>query len=436
MKIAIIGSGISGLTAFHLLRRKHDVTVFEAADWIGGHTHTVDVAEAKGTTPVDTGFIVFNQKTYPNFVKLLRELGVRFKNSDMSFSVRSQSSGIEYNGTSLDTLFAQRINLFRPRFLGMVRDILRFNREATAVARGAQIGAEVTLADFVRANRYSRAFVEDYIVPMGAAIWSAEPERMLEFPFLTFARFFDNHGMLTVDGRPQWLVVEGGSRTYVEALVRGQESRIRTRTPIAAVKRTSHGVEVTPNHGNTERFDEVVIAAHSDQALSMLVDASDEERSVLSAIPYQRNAVTLHTDTSILPQRKKCWAAWNYHRDGDARLGVTYWMNRLQSLPTRAPIFVTLNPTREIAADKFIRSFHYTHPLFDRKAVEAQQHLWRLQGRRHTWFAGSYFGHGFHEDALQSGLAAAEAVGGVRRPWQVAGESNRIALAPLLEAAE
>lgn len=411
MKIAIIGSGISGLTAFHLLRRKHDVTVFEAADWIGGHTHTVDVAEAKGTTPVDTGFIVFNQKTYPNFVKLLRELGVRFKNSDMSFSVRSQSSGIEYNGTSLDTLFAQRINLVRPRFLGMVRDILRFNREATAVAQGSQIGAEVTLADFVRANRYSRAFVEDYIVPMGAAIWSAEPERMLEFPFLTFARFFDNHGMLTVDGRPQWLVVEGGSRTYVEALVRGQESRIRTRTPIAAVKRTSHGVEVTPNHGNTERFDEVVIAAHSDQALSMLVDASDEERSVLSAIPYQRNAVTLHTDTSILPQRKKCWAAWNYHRDGDARLGVTYWMNRLQSLATTKDYCVTLNRDEAIAPQHVVQRFVYDHPIYTREGIAAQRKQDAINGVRHTWFCGAYFGYGFHEDGVNSALVVTRRFG-------------------------
>jgi predicted NAD/FAD-binding protein len=411
MKIAIIGSGISGLTAFHLLRRKHDVTVFEAADWIGGHTHTVDVADAKGTTPVDTGFIVFNQKTYPNFVKLLRELGVRWKNSEMSFSVRSQVSGIEYNGTSLDTLFAQRINLARPRFLGMVRDILRFNRKATAIARGGSIGADVTLADFVKANRYSRAFVDDYIVPMGAAIWSAEPERMLEFPFLTFARFFDNHGMLTVDDRPQWLVIEGGSRTYVEALVRGQDSRIRTRTPISAVKRTSHGVEVSPANGSTERFDEVVIAAHSDQALSMLVDASDEERSVLRAIPYQRNAVTLHSDTSILPQRKKCWAAWNYHRDGDARLGVTYWMNRLQSLATAKDYCVTLNRDEAIAPEHVVQRFVYDHPIYTREGIAAQPKQDAINGVRHTWFCGAYFGYGFHEDGVNSALAVTRRFG-------------------------
>lgn len=403
MKIAIVGAGVSGLTAWYLLRRRHDVTVFEAADWIGGHTHTVDVQDGARKLPVDTGFIVFNDRTYPNFVKLLRALDVPRKKSDMSFSVRCEESGVEYNGTSLDTLFAQRTNLLRPSFLGMVRDILRFNREATSFARnGSQ---PVTLGEFVKDRGYGSTFVDRYLIPMGAAIWSAEPERMLEFPFVTFARFFDNHGFLTVDDRPQWYVVDGGSRTYVERIVAGFEDRVRTSTPIEAVTRFSDRVEVVAAGRPAERFDEVVLAVHSDQALRMLTDPSAEERAILGAIPYQENAVTLHHDDSILPRTKKAWAAWNYLRDADDRLGVTYWMNRLQSLDATRQWCVTLNRDERIAAAAVERRFVYEHPIYTQGAIEAQRRQDLIQGTNRTFFAGAWLGYGFHEDGVKSALA-------------------------------
>lgn len=409
MKIAIVGAGVSGLTAWYLLRRRHEVTVFEAADWIGGHTHTVDVRDGERALAVDTGFIVFNDRTYPNFVKLLRALDVARKKSDMSFSVRCEDSGIEYNGTSLDTLFAQRRNLLRPSFLGMVRDILRFNREATAFARnGAQ---PITLGDFVSRKGYGSSFVDRYLIPMGAAIWSAEPERMLEFPFVTFARFFDNHGFLTVDDRPQWYVVDGGSRTYVERIVAGFEDRVRVSTPIEAVRRRSDRIEVVPAGRPAEHFDAVVLAVHSDQAFRMLADATDEERAILGAIPYQANSVTLHTDAAILPKTRKAWAAWNYHRDSDARLGVTYWMNRLQSLDATKEWCVTLNRDERIADAAVERRFVYEHPIYTQAAIDAQERSSRIQGRDRTFFAGAWLGYGFHEDGVKSGLTVASHFG-------------------------
>lgn len=403
MRIAIIGAGVSGLTTWYLLRRRHEITVFEAADWIGGHTHTVDVKDADRSLAIDTGFIVFNDRTYPNFVKLLRALDVPKKKSDMSFSVRCEASGIEYNGTSVDSMFAQRRNLLRPSFLSMVRDILRFNREATSFARNGS--TPLTVGEFVRRGKYGSSFVERYLVPMGAAIWSAEPERMLEFPFTTFARFFDNHGFLTVDDRPQWYVVDGGSRTYVEQLVRGYEDSIRTSTPIECVRRYADHVEVVPAGRPAERFDEVVLAVHSDQALRMLGDPSAEERAVLGAIPYQRNAVTLHTDASILPKKKKAWAAWNYHRDSEAHLGVTYWMNRLQSLDATKQWCVTLNRDSRIAAGEVSQRFVYEHPIYTQAALDAHARQDGIQGRERTFFAGAWLGYGFHEDGVKSALA-------------------------------
>ncbi len=409
MKIAIVGAGISGLTAWYLLRRHHEVTLFEANDWIGGHTHTVRVRDEDRELAVDTGFIVFNERTYPNFIRLLKALGVASQKSDMSFSVRCEDSGIEYNGTSLDTLFAQRRNLLRPSFLSMVRDILRFNRDATRFA--ANGSADITLGDFIREHGYGRSFVERYIVPMGAAIWSAEPSRMLEFPFPTFARFFDNHGFLTVDDRPQWYVVKGGSSTYVERLVAGFEDSVRTNCPIASVRRDADGVHVRTRGGTVERFDRVIIAAHSDQALRMLEDPSDAERAVLSAIPYQKNAVTLHTDSSILPRRRKAWAAWNYHRDGEGELGVTYWMNRLQSLTSKREYCVTLNRDERLASGAILQKFEYEHPIYTRDAIQAQSRVDSIQGVRNTFYCGAYLGYGFHEDGVKSGLAVARAFG-------------------------
>jgi uncharacterized protein len=409
MKIAIVGAGISGLTAWYLLRRKHDVTVYEAADWIGGHTHTVDVADGAGKLPVDTGFIVFNERTYPNFIKLLAALGVESQKSDMSFSVRCEASGLEYNGTSLDTLFAQRRNLVRPRFLGMVRDILRFNRDATQFARNG--ARSISLGEFIERKGYGRAFVDDYIVPMGAAIWSAEPQRMLEFPFVTFARFFDNHGFLTVDDRPQWHVVKNGSRTYVDRIVAGHEEKIHARSPVERVRRCADRVEVALAGGGVATFDQVILAVHSDQALRMLDEPSPAERAILGAIPYQKNAVTLHRDASILPRAKKAWAAWNYHKDGGAAIGVTYWMNKLMSLPARDTWCVTLNRDERIANAAVEQRFVYEHPVYTEAAIAAQARQDDIQGVNRTFFAGAWLGYGFHEDGVKSGLAVARRFG-------------------------
>ncbi len=409
LRIAIIGAGISGLTAWYLLRRRHDVTVFEAADWIGGHTHTVDVDDGGRSLAVDTGFIVFNERTYPNFVKLLRLLGVETRASEMSFSVQCAETGLEYNGTSLDTLFAQRKNLFRPSFLGMVRDIVRFNADATRFARNG--AAPITLGEFVSRHGYGRAFVEHYILPMGAAIWSAEPARMLEFPFPTFARFFDNHGFLTIDDRPRWRVVRDGSREYVKRIVAGHEDRIHVATPIETVSRASDRVTVVAAGRPAQEFDRVVIAAHSDQALRMLADPSDAERAVLGAIPYQRNAVTLHRDESVLPRIPKARAAWNYHRDGAKDLGVTYWMNRLQSLDSPRQYCVTLNRDSRIAKSCVVERFRYDHPVYTREAIEAQERQDSIQGANRTYFCGAYLGYGFHEDGVKSALAVTRRFG-------------------------
>jgi predicted NAD/FAD-binding protein len=324
------------------------------------------------------------------------------------------------------------------RFWLMVRDIYRFYVEAPRLVGRADC-ERLTLGEYLDRNGYTSAFIEDHLLPMGAAIWSTTARQMRDYPLVAFVRFFIHHGLLDLVDRPKWRTVTGGSTRYVQRMI-GAVQDVRLGAGAVQIRREHGGVTVIDAQGERSWFNAVVIATHADQALRLLADADAAEASLLGAFDYTANEAVLHCDSALMPKRERVWSSWNYigesNDSGERPLCVTYWMNRLQSLPTRAPIFVTLNPTREIAADKFIRSFHYTHPLFDRKAVEAQQHLWRLQGRRHTWFAGSYFGHGFHEDALQSGLAAAEAVGGVRRPWQVAGESNRIALAPLLEAAE
>ncbi len=418
MKVAVVGSGVSGLVAAWLLHEDHDVTVFEADARIGGHVHTVDVPEqaADGTArthAVDTGFIVFNERTYPNFLKLLRRLGVGWRKSDMSFSVKCERTGLEYNGTSLDTLFAQRRNLVSPRFLRMVRDILRFNRDATRFARNG-VGDDVTtLGAFVDRMGYSEWFVEKYLVPMGSAIWSAEPAGVRAFPFRTFARFFDHHGMLTVDDRPDWLVVEGGSRAYVEALVRPFRDRIRTSSPVRAVRRFEDRVEVVTDAAGAERFDHVILAAHADQTLRMLEDASAEERDVLGAFRYQPNDTVLHADASILPRRRKAWASWNYHLEPEEtrRTVVTYWMNRLQGLDAARDYCVTLNRDHAIAPDAVLGRFLYEHPIFTREAVARQPSQARLNGRNRTSFAGAYWGYGFHEDGVKSALAACRPLG-------------------------
>jgi len=407
VKLAIIGTGISGLVAAHRLWRDRDVTVFEAADWIGGHTHTVDV----GRHAVDTGFIVYNDRTYPNFVRLLDELGVATQPSTMSFSVKCERTGLEYNPTTLNSLFAQRRNLMRPSFYGLVREILRFNREAPALLDDPN--APATLGEYLERGRYSRAFIEQYLVPMGAAIWSTDPGRFRSFPARFFVQFFANHGMLTVDDRPQWRVVTGGSRRYVDALIRPFADRIRTRTPVVAVTRMPDGVEVTPRGGPAERFDQVVFATHSDTALRLLTDAGDAERDILGALPYQSNDVVLHTDARVLPC-KRAWGAWNYHvLEDESRVTVTYHMNLLQSLRSPCPFLVTLNRTEAIDPALVLARFTYDHPLYTPAGVAAQARWEEISGRNRTHFCGAYWGYGFHEDGVKSGLrvsAALEAV--------------------------
>jgi len=408
MRIAVIGSGIAGNVAAYRLCKEHDVTVFEASGRAGGHVHTHEVEQAGRRYAVDTGFIVFNDWTYPNFIALLEELQVPWQDSRMSFSVRDEASGLEYGGSSLDTLFAQRLNLLRPSFLGMVRDILRFNREAPALLE--RPGGEFALGEYLAQGGYGRAFIERYIVPMGAAIWSTDPASMLRFPARFFVRFFSNHGMLSVDDRPVWRVIRGGSARYVEKLVAPFRDRIRLNSPVEWLRRQPDCVLVKPRTGPAERFDAAFVACHSDQALRMLADASPPEREVLAAIPYQENEAVLHTDTRLLPRRRRAWAAWNYHVDGNegGRAALTYNMNILQGLDAPQPFLVTLNRKDAIDPAKVIRRIVYHHPLFTPAGVAAQARQRELNGARRTYYCGAYWRNGFHEDGVVSALAALE----------------------------
>jgi len=405
MRIAIIGTGVSGLVAAYLLHEEHDLTVFEAEDYVGGHTHTVDVEAGGRTYAVDTGFIVFNEKTYPNLVTLFRRLGVEWQDSNMAFSVRCERTGLEYRPSTLGTLFAQRRNLVRPGFWRMLRDIARFRRESAELLDGPD---EITLGEYLDRRGYSREFVEHFIVPMGAAIWSAEPAGFRRFPARLFVRFFTNHGFLEVRGQPQWLVVKGGSRSYVQEMTAGFRDRIRLRCPVRSVRRRADGVEVRPAEGQAETYDHVVIATHSDQALAMLADPTPAEGEVLGAIGYQENLTELHTDTSLLPRRRKVWASWNYHipAEPQGRVAVTYDMNILQGLDAPVEFCVTLNRPGDIAPEKRLRSMVYAHPVFTPAAVAAQQRHGEISGVNRTHYCGAYWGNGFHEDGVNSALAA------------------------------
>ncbi len=421
MRIAVVGTGISGLVAARELARDHELTVYEAGSWIGGHTNTVDVETPDGPLAVDTGFIVFNERTYPEFLRLMRELGVAWQDSDMSFSVRCEGTGLEYNGTDLNGLFAQRANLLRPAFWRMVRDILRFYREAPAVLEGD--GDDVTLGDWLDRGGYSREFVEWHMVPMGAAVWSARPEVMRAFPLRFLVQFFHNHGFLQVDDRPQWLVIRGGSRSYVEPLTATFRDRVRLDTPVASVRRTADGVVVRTAAGEEATHDRVVLACHSDQALRMLADATAAERDVLGCFAYQRNEAVLHTDASLMPRRRRAWASWNYHVTSPASdlPTVTYWMNNLQGLPGEVPYLVTLNRTADVDPAKVLRSFVYHHPVYSVEAVRAQARHAEIDGVHGVHFCGAYWSYGFHEDGVRSGLRVAErvAAAGSRRPQEV-----------------
>ena len=408
MKIAIVGSGIAGNVAAHHLCREHEITVFEAADHVGGHTHTHEIEHEGRRVCVDTGFIVCNDRTYPRFLALMDELGVELQPGDMSFSVTCAASGLEYNGTTLNSLFAQRRNALRPAFWRMIRDILRFNREAPRLLDSPDDAC--TLGDYLDAQGYSRQFVEHYILPMGAAIWSAGTDTLRSFPARYFVRFFHNHGMLTVDDRPQWLTVRGGSARYVEKLTAPFRDRIRLRTPIESVRRSPAGVWVKPAGAPPERFDRVFFACHSDQALRLLADPHAIEREVLGAMRYQRNDVVLHTDTSVLPKKRLAWAAWNYHLVDRAaeRVAVTYHMNILQRIDTRTPLLVSLNFADRIDPRHVIRRMSYEHPVFTRDAVAAQARHAEIDGLDRAYFCGAYWGFGFHEDGVASAHAALE----------------------------
>ncbi|WP_095099887.1 NAD(P)/FAD-dependent oxidoreductase [Pseudomonas sp. Irchel 3A5] len=412
MKIAIIGSGIAGLTSAYLLNRSHDITVFEAADWIGGHTHTVDVKVNGRDYAIDTGFIVFNDWTYPNFIRLLGQLGVNFKPTEMSFSVSDPKTRTEYNGNNLNSLFAQRSNLLSLSFWGMLRDILRFNREALADLESQRIAHDTTLGDYLHSRGYGERFIEHYIVPMGAAIWSMSLADMLAFPLQFFVRFFKNHGLLSVSNRPQWCVIEGGSSRYIEPLTASFAERIRLSCPVNRVERDAEGVTIHSAAGS-ERFDKVVFACHSDQALKMLAQPSAAEQEILGALPYAENDVVLHTDIRLLPKRPLAWASWNYRLGGGKQqlAAVTYDMNILQGIDSDTTFCVSLNQTDAIDPNKILARYTYAHPQYSLAGVDAQARWPELAGINHTWFCGAYWANGFHEDGVVSGLRVASALG-------------------------
>ena len=422
LRVAIVGSGISGLAAAHALHGLAEVTLFEAGDYFGGHTHTVDVTlpgpNGLVTHGVDTGFLVLNERTYPQLIALFAELGVETAKSDMSFSVQVPGAlngqALEWSGSSLNSVFAQRGNLGNLKFLRMLADIVRFNRVITGLA---QSGADTApammqpLGDFLRAQNFSDEFRDWYFLPMMGCIWSCPTEQMLQFPVATMVRFCHNHGLLQITNRPQWWTVKGGARHYVDKIV-SQIGDKRLNTPVRLIERDASGVRVVTDR-QAERFDKVILAAHSDQSLTMLRAASPAEQAVLGAIRYQSNRAVLHTDASVLPQKKLAWAAWNYERtpaSGQQAPGVClhYLLNRLQPLPFSQPVMVSLNPVREIARKDIMGEFDYTHPVFDTAAIRAQKELAGLQGLQHSYFCGAWTGYGFHEDGLKSGLQAAQ----------------------------
>ena len=404
MRIAIIGSGISGMTSAYLLSEDHEVVVYEANDYIGGHTNTVDVSLNGQQYAVDTGFIVFNEKTYPNFVKLMKRLGVGWQDSVMSFSVQCDKTGLEFSPSNLNSLFIQRRNLLRPSFYRMLMDVVRFKRDSEALLESEDYS--VTLAAFLNGKGYSRSFVEHFIIPMGEAVWSADPVKFNEFPARYFAQFFKNHGFLNIKDQPQWLTVKGRSRQYIKPITQAYADQIRLSCPIASVRRHADGVEIIPKNQPAEKFDEVVIAAHSDQALGMLDDPTDAEQNILGAIPYQENEAVLHCDESLLPSKRAAWASWNYHipKEDTGRVAVTYDMNILQSIGAPEEFCVSLNLAKSINPEKIHRQYVYHHPVYNPESLTARESHSQISGVNHTHFAGAYWGYGFHEDGVRSAV--------------------------------
>ena len=417
MKVAIIGSGITGLSAAWLLARHHNVTLFEANDYAGGHSNAVDVSLDGMNYPVDTGFLVFNRKTYPNLTQLFSLLDVETANTDMGFSVRLPKDNIEWSGSNLSSLFAQKANMFRPRFWLMISDILRFNKNATRLLALAQ-AHNLSLGQLLKAENYSESFAQWYLLPMGAAIWSTPSKDMLNFPAESFLQFCINHGLLQIKDRPQWMTVTGSSRQYVKKMCAGIGD-VRLNHAVYAIERTKDGVLIQHQYGE-DFFDKVVLATHSDQSLALLGDASSQEKSILSAIKYAPNTAFLHTDSSLMPKNKAAWAAWNYYNSpqdsNNAPVAVTYWLNKLQPLPFKSPLFVTLNPPEPIAQKHIIKSFDYAHPQLNEAAYQAQKQLNQIQGNGGVYFAGAWAGYGFHEDGLKAGLRVARMLG-VNASW-------------------
>ena len=406
MKIAIIGSGIAGNVAAYHLYKDHDIILFEANDYVGGHTHTHEIEWRGRKYSIDTGFIVFNYRTYPQFTHLLNELQVPVQPSNMSFSVKCQTTGLEYNGNTLNSLFAQRSNLLRPSFHRMLRDILRFNRHAPSLLQSCD--DSLSLGAYLQQEAYGREFIQNYIIPMGAAIWSTDPQRMHDFPAYTFVRFFYNHGLLSVNDRPTWYVIKGGSNQYVKKLIQPFRDRIRLNSPIDHIRRFPTHVEITPHNQPTEHFDAVFIASHSDEALTMLSDATPLEQEILGAIPYQENTAILHTDRTVLPKRRLAWAAWNYHLlpQQPRQVALTYNMNILQGLDAPDQFCVTLNNDSVIDDSRIIKRMRYHHPVYTPKGMKAQQRQQEINGVNRTYFCGAYWRYGFHEDGVVSALNA------------------------------
>lgn len=407
MKIAVVGAGVSGLTAAHYLQKRHHVVLFEAETRAGGHTNTIDVMEGDRPVPVDTGFIVFNTKTYPHFVKLLGELGVAWADSDMSFSVRSERRDFEYGGRDLSSLFAQRRRVVSPRFWRMVADIARFYREGRELLTSEN---EIRLADWLKERRYSNAFIEDHLFPMVRAVWSANREVAEKFPARFLIRFFDNHGFLQLKGAPRWLTIPGGARAYVRAILSQFKGEVRLGARVHGVRRNAQGATIICEGAVPESFDHVVLACHSDQALAMLADPSELERRVLGAIPYQKNEAVLHTDARVMPALRRTWSSWNVHLDDEGVDGacMTYWMNRLQPLGAKRDYFVTLNRTQAVDPRQILRVESYAHPVFTPEGVRAQEQHHLLIGHRFTSYAGAYWRNGFHEDGVASARLVVE----------------------------
>ena len=420
-RVAVIGSGIAGLSAAHHLNQHVDLSLFEAGSYFGGHTHTVDVtlpsAQGPVTHGVDTGFLVYNQRTYPGLIALFESLNIRTAPSDMSFSVQAHwddtGKALEWNGANLNSVFAQRSNLLRPRFWGLLSDIMRFNQLATDLAKSAEADAlSQPLQQFLDAHRFGTAFRQGYLLPMLGCIWSCPTTQMLQFPVATMVRFCDNHGLLQVNNRPPWFTVAGGAKHYVKAITEQIQDK-RLNTPVLGIARDDSGVHIRTAQG-VEHFDQVVMATHADQALRLLASPSNEEQAVLGAIRFQANLAVLHTDTAVMPKRRLAWAAWNYQRtqanSENARVCLHYWLNKLQPLPFKQDVIVSLNPASPIDPAKVLGSYDYDHPVFDLPAIAAQQQLPRLQGQQRTWYAGAWMRYGFHEDGYQAGLAAAKSL--------------------------